>query len=45
MHIKVSTEEEIKTFKAERQPTPTLEERNRADIDYIAIMTGVELYE
>ena len=22
---------------------PTLEERNRADIDYIAIMTGVEL--
>ena len=24
-------------------PEPTLEEKNRADIDYIAIMTGVEL--
>ena len=25
------------------EPEPTLEEKNRADIDYIALMTGVEL--
>lgn len=25
------------------EPEPSLEERNRADIDYIAIMTGVKL--
>lgn len=25
-------------------PKPTLEERNRADIDYLSIMTGVDLY-
>lgn len=27
----------------EPEPEPTLDERNRADIDYIALMTGIEL--
>jgi hypothetical protein len=37
---------EVKQIPPEPQPIPpepTLEERNRADIDYIAIMTGVDL--
>ena len=27
----------------EPEPEPTLDERNRSDIDYIALMTGIEL--
>lgn len=39
-----ATQEYIDSLKAQSQPQePTLEENNRADIDYIAIMTGVEL--
>jgi hypothetical protein len=37
-----ATQEYIDSLKAQ-PPEPTLEEKNRADIDYIAIMTGVWL--
>lgn len=35
--------EEIEEFKSERQQPISLDEQNRADIDYIAIMLGVDL--
>lgn len=40
------TQEEIEADIAAipvREPEPTIEERNRADIDYLAVMMGVEL--
>jgi hypothetical protein len=37
-----ATQEYIDSLKSQPEE-PTLEEKNRADIDYIAIMTGVEL--
>lgn len=44
--VEILTEEEYLT-RVENEPKtaqePTLEEKNRADIDYLAIMTGVEL--
>ena len=37
-----ATQEYIDSLKPEPQELP-LEEKNRADIDYLAVMTGVEL--
>ncbi len=37
-----ATQENIDSLKPEPQELP-LEEKNRADIDYLAVMTGVEL--
>lgn len=42
--IETMTEEEyIATLPKSPEIEPTLEERNRADIDYLSIMTGVSL--
>lgn len=42
--IETMTEEEhIATLPEPPESEPTLEERNRADIDYLSIMTGVSL--
>lgn len=37
-----ATQEYIDSLKPEPQE-PSIEEKNRADIDYLAVMTGVEL--
>lgn len=37
-----ATQEYIDSLKSEPQE-PSIEEKNRADIDYLAVMTGVEL--
>ncbi len=44
--VEILTEEEYQArVESEPKPVqePTLEEKNRADIDYLAIMTGVDL--
>ena len=39
----VTLEDELYPEPEPHKPEPTLEEKNRADIDYLAIMTGVDL--